>query len=307
MVIYKLTNNTNKKVYIGQTKNFNNRMRGHKSTAYQENNSSYNLPIYRAIRKYGWNNFTKEIIEIIPEDKENDQNYIDERERYYIALYDSTNDEKGYNIALGGQKGANKKPLSFEEKCKISTIFSLEEMIDIQNMLMEGMPMKDIMEKYSPKLSHSLITNINIGLNFKNENLNYPLHDYLHDGHSLKFTREEQAQIQQDIIDGELTYQQIADKWGIYSVGLISLINNGKRWKRDDLEYPLSTRNHSRLQNFRTWVRPVQNDLMNSNLKLTEIAKKYNKAYSTIKKINSGSSYYNKEYKYPLTLNRKKV
>ena len=166
--------------------------------------------------------------------------------------------------------------------------------------------MENIMKKYSPKLSHSLITNINIGLNFKNEKLEYPLHDYIHDGHSLKFNREEQTQIQQDIIDGELTYKEIAEKWGIYSIGLISQINNGKRWKRDDLEYPLSTRNNSRLHNYRDWVRPVQEDLINSDLKITEIAQKYNKAYSTIKKINYGNSYYDNKYQYPLTSNRKK-
>ena len=45
---------------------------------------------------------------------------------------------------------------------------------------------------------------------------------------------------------------------------------------------------------------------MESNLRTTEIAKKYQKSYSTIKKINSGSSYYNENYQYPLTSNRKK-
>jgi hypothetical protein len=44
---------------------------------------------------------------------------------------------------------------------------------------------------------------------------------------------------------------------------------------------------------------------MNSNLPMTEIAKKYDKAYSTIKKINYGQSHHNPEYLYPLTKNRK--
>ena len=84
------------------------------------------------------------------------------------------------------------------------------------------------------------------------------------------------------------------------------MINNGKIWKNDKLQYPLSIRGNSRLHNFNSWVKPVQKDLMEGNLRTTEIAKKYQKSYSTIKKINSGSSYYNENYQYPLTSNRKK-
>lgn len=64
-VIYKLTS-PNGKVYIGRAHNFNERMIGHKYAAYTK---KINTSLYKAIRKYGWDNFTKEIIcEINTED-----------------------------------------------------------------------------------------------------------------------------------------------------------------------------------------------------------------------------------------------
>ena len=52
---------------------------------------------WRAIEKYGWDNFTYEILaqDLTEEDAK-------QLEKYYIKLYDSTNPEKGYNISAGG-------------------------------------------------------------------------------------------------------------------------------------------------------------------------------------------------------------
>ena len=107
MVIYKITNLKNQKVYIGQTNNFDARMRNHKSCAFNPKAKEYGLHLYYAIRKYGWESFSKEIIENIPD--EESQEYVDERERFYISFYDSTNRDKGYNVDLGRQNGAKKQ------------------------------------------------------------------------------------------------------------------------------------------------------------------------------------------------------
>jgi hypothetical protein len=55
--IYLITNLINDKVYVGQTLNYMKRMNDHKNSA--------KTPKYffsYAIRKYGWENFTKEIL-----------------------------------------------------------------------------------------------------------------------------------------------------------------------------------------------------------------------------------------------------
>ena len=60
--IYKLTSPSGK-FYIGRTCDFNARMTQHKSCALTKKS---NTSLYKAIRKYGWENFTKEIIATVP-------------------------------------------------------------------------------------------------------------------------------------------------------------------------------------------------------------------------------------------------
>ena len=61
--IYKIENLINHHVYIGLSKDIPNRWRGHKSNYNNPNCKDYNMVIYKAMRKYGIENFTFEIIE----------------------------------------------------------------------------------------------------------------------------------------------------------------------------------------------------------------------------------------------------
>lgn len=96
MIIYKATNNTNGKIYIGQTiKSFHQRVKEHK--AYAENNP--NGLFQKAILKDGWNNFKWEIIDFANSEKE-----LDEKEVYWIEFYQSYyKNGKGYNSTIGGK------------------------------------------------------------------------------------------------------------------------------------------------------------------------------------------------------------
>lgn len=95
MLIYKVTNIINNKVYIGQTvKTLSQRKSEHKHRFLYEN--SHNK-FYNALKKYGWDNFTWEVIE---ESKDWTYEILDQKEKYYIQLYDSINN--GYNILKGG-------------------------------------------------------------------------------------------------------------------------------------------------------------------------------------------------------------
>lgn len=60
--IYKITNNINGKVYIGQSIDINKRWKEHKYRS-QIPNKEYDKYLYRAFRKYGLENFTFEILE----------------------------------------------------------------------------------------------------------------------------------------------------------------------------------------------------------------------------------------------------
>jgi group I intron endonuclease len=90
MIIYKTTNLINGKLYIGKDK--------------------YNNPEYlgsgkllvKAIKKYGKENFKKEILEYC----ENDD-HMAEREKYWISIHNACVSENYYNIGEGGFGGDN--------------------------------------------------------------------------------------------------------------------------------------------------------------------------------------------------------
>lgn len=94
MIIYKITNKINGKVYIGQTTySLNHRWSGHKQNT---NKCSY---IAAAIQKYGHESFTIEQIDTAETFDE-----LNEKEIYWINFYDSCNREKGYNLLSGGNQ-----------------------------------------------------------------------------------------------------------------------------------------------------------------------------------------------------------
>lgn len=95
-VIYKITNKINHKIYIGQTR-VTEPQRWQQHVWYANNYPNKDsLLLCYAIRKYGKENFHREIIE------ECDNNSLNEREVYWINHYNSTDKNIGYNLALGG-------------------------------------------------------------------------------------------------------------------------------------------------------------------------------------------------------------
>lgn len=91
--IYKVTNTVNGKIYIGQ------RTLQSKQDDFEYLGSG-NL-ILLAVKKYGVKSFIKEILEsdIISKLE------LDNKEKFWIEKFNSTNEEIGYNICLGGQGG----------------------------------------------------------------------------------------------------------------------------------------------------------------------------------------------------------
>lgn len=93
--IYKITNDINNKIYIGQTiKTLTKRWQQHKCNSTKEYFKQ--IVLYKAFKKYGIEHFHIEEIEEV----END--LLDEREKYWIRCYDSYN--QGYNSTIGGRE-----------------------------------------------------------------------------------------------------------------------------------------------------------------------------------------------------------
>jgi len=88
MIIYKTTNLINNKIYIGKDKHNNPKYLGS------------GLKIRLAVKKYGKNNFSKEILEFCGNEVE-----LNEREIYWIKKFNSIDRDLGYNITNGGEGG----------------------------------------------------------------------------------------------------------------------------------------------------------------------------------------------------------
>lgn len=88
----------NNKIYIGQTVDVKNRMKYHK-------NCKNHYPLYHAIRKYKWDNFSLTIL-----DEYNTLDEINEAEEFYISYLNSRDRNVGYNLAPGGGGSTGKIP-----------------------------------------------------------------------------------------------------------------------------------------------------------------------------------------------------
>lgn len=99
MLIYKITNKINNKCYIGQTiKDAETRWKEHQQHAFGKHINDQNKVLYKAIRKYGLENFTFEVLQ----DNITSFKELDEAEIYWINYYNSF--LKGYNQTFGGQQ-----------------------------------------------------------------------------------------------------------------------------------------------------------------------------------------------------------
>jgi group I intron endonuclease len=118
--IYKFVNKVNGKIYIGESQNLYKRIKSY----------SYNIKtrkdqrIYRAMNKYGIDNFNCFIIEIFPIGTL--KNILIAREKFWISFYNSTNKEIGYNLCACGLDNTGAKR-SNEYKAKMSEIAKLQK------------------------------------------------------------------------------------------------------------------------------------------------------------------------------------
>lgn len=115
--IYYFRNKINNKYYIGQSIKIRKRVLHHLSNYKTER---YNNAIYRAFKKYGFENFEFGILNtfrnaLSKETKEK----LDELEKYYIQKYNSYG-QTGYNETLGGDAGILGYKMTEDQLEKIS-------------------------------------------------------------------------------------------------------------------------------------------------------------------------------------------
>lgn len=139
--IYKITNKNNGKIYIGQSNNIERRFKQH-----QQKGAESRIPLDIAIKKYGKDNFTYEIIELCSLEE------LNEKQSYWIKYYNSI--ENGYNCSEGGDQqsvGENNGRSKLTE----------EDVILIRKAYQNHQKQKDIYNTYfSNKISFQYFQNV---------------------------------------------------------------------------------------------------------------------------------------------------
>lgn len=137
MVIYQIKNKINGKLYIGQTSDFEKRLRQH------QNSIKYpkvKMPIKYAIIKYGWENFEAKILETCTQDK------IDKQEIHWIKTLNSRQ-PNGYNLKIGGE--SNSGDSNPRSKVSQEDVFYIREIYASKTATVTELYDKNFREKIS--------------------------------------------------------------------------------------------------------------------------------------------------------------
>lgn len=276
--IYIIKNSINSKVYIGQAKDAALRWLSHiHNTKYEYKYNKQSQIIHKAMMKYGIENFHYEILEY------QITNY-DEREIYWINYFNSKA-PNGYNIASGG----NGVGCGVEHP---SALFDKETLLKcISEISSTQKTFTNIGKKFG--CSQEVISAINNGNRYRIDGMSYPLRNT-----DSKYSYELIRQIRYSLkYEKDLTLAQIAKKYDV-DLSQVSCINNGKIYYVHTEKYPLRDKRVKDLS-----LEEVDNiiqDILYSDLCLSDIAVKNNVSKTRISAINHGKIYRKDTLIYPL-------
>lgn len=268
-IIYKYENKINHKIYIGQTNNLDRRMQEHKyGHAYQVS------LIEQAIKKYGIENFTIEILE----ETEN----FNEREKYWINYYNSYK-PYGYNICEGGGYLPNNQG----EKHAQATI-SEEIAKNIQKDLMNfDIPQAQIVKKY--KTTIRVVEAIKSGHTWNYYNLTYPLRPSEQELNAIKACK-----VINLLKETTLSFKEIGKMVG-WSESQVSMINQGKNHPQSNETYPIRL-------NPKNYEDKIQKciALLKENKSNKEIAEILETSAAWVSRVNNGTTRRQSNIIYPI-------
>ena len=269
--IYCYANKKNQHKYVGQTNNFNRRIREHRSCAFNENSSSYSDLIHKKIREYGEENFEITLLEKL---FTNDIQEVNEREKYWIKKLEShCSTGKGYNVSWGGDSREHART------------WSQEEIADMKQLIKEKTPFIDITAKYGA--SASFISSLNHGVYYFDETESYPL---------CKYYKEDKDydELIDLLLNSTYSLAKIAEMLEMgYST--VKKINAGTLRKGLYPIYPIRkiSANEQR-------ANKIKELLLTTNFSNKEIAQMVSASEETVRRIKVGESYYDEKLSYPL-------
>lgn len=282
--IYKYTNLINGKIYIGQTKQ-TLKQRDYKHQTQLKDNTYF----HRAMKKYGRQNFSLELVEDHIPFKQ-----LDEKEKFYIDFFESFYATgKGYNLTQGGQWGSGTQKLTPSQAKDIKYL-----------ILNTTKTLQEIADEYHVTIY--CISDINRGKSFYDEDFKYPLRQ----SPQKSIIDNEKINIILDmILNTSMTWKEIALATNVneYTIGAI---NNGKNsWCPSDLQYPLRKpiqKNTFNNKITEQTVKQICYKLCFTNITIKDIGKQFGIAQNTVGDISRGLTWKNitQQFKCPIRKNK---
>ena len=270
-LVYKITNKINGKIYIGETtRTLEQRWKEH---CLHAKNYEYGSLLHAAIRKYGENNFIKEVIEDnIPDD------IVLEVETSYIIDYNSNDHSIGYNNTLN-------------EKNNVIYIKDEEIIKKIIDLLKNtNMSYKDIGRIMN--INTGVIKTISRGIHYRIEGIEYPIRPI----HS-RLTTEEVLEIAKYLKYTKLSINRIADLMNC-NEKKVWKIDEGKAYSKILLDngYKIPIRNNSQIRILNRDNGILENIVealkdVNKYPNIADISNDLNINMFTIAKTNTGIKY----------------
>lgn len=121
-----------------------------------------------------------------------------------------------------------------------------------------------------------------------------------------KLTEEQFQKVYRDLLDSELSLQEIAVKYEMH-LSSISRLNNGHSYFHSEIKYPIRI-TKPKIAGINSYnskfsqedINSIYGLLKENVLSIKDIAKHFNVDASVIRNINNGKTYVNKDLKYPL-------
>ena len=270
--IYCYTNKINNHKYVGQTNNYERRIREHRSCAFNEKTSSYNDLIHKKIREYGEENFEISLIETLYTDNIEE---VNQREIYWIdKLQTHCSTGLGYNMTPGGgRKG-------------YSLILSDEELKELKQDIKQGIPYYELENKYN--ISAAFISSINNGVYFKDNNENYPLFKYYKED-------KDYDELIDLLLNSTYSYTKIAEMLNI-GQSTVKKINAGTLKHGLYPTYPIRTKSANEQR-----ADKIKELLLTTSLSNDKIAEMVGSSEETVRRIKLGKVFKDDKLSYPLS------
>ncbi len=267
--IYKITNQVNGKIYIGQSNNPKRRFVEHCNIRQAKKDNSL---IGVAISKYGKENFTLDILGYFED--------YNQKEKDYIKKYKSLS-PNGYNLMPGGEE----PPHYSGENNNFAKLTNERAERIIEAIQDYTIPRRLILKEYN--ITNDMFRHINEGDCWRDDNLKYPLRPQ-----ESVLNKIRADKVKKLLKETNLSQEEIAKEVKMKR-SFVTMINCGKNYFDKNETYPIR-------ETYKKRAFAIRKMLVETTLTQNEIACKMNVDYQIVNSISRGRTWRDNNLNYPL-------